>query len=122
VLFGGAESVRGQRRTEVFGSFWSAQQATLRGEPGDKTFDAAYADGPILVLIRSWPSPRPSSTRPRTRLGPLRPDTAVARTRRWNRMRAGVALLLRGLQLHLTGTFDVRRVDAGDRAEDVHAS
>jgi predicted ATPase/class 3 adenylate cyclase len=48
VLFGGAESVRGQRRTEVFGSFWSAQQAGLRASLGDKTFDAAYADGADL--------------------------------------------------------------------------
>jgi len=45
VLFGGAESARGSRRSEVFGSFWSAQQASLRAQLGDKTFDAAYADG-----------------------------------------------------------------------------
>jgi hypothetical protein len=50
VLFGGAESVRGERRTEVFGSFWSAQQAALRASLGDKTFDAAYADGADLGL------------------------------------------------------------------------
>jgi predicted ATPase len=48
VLFGGVESVREQRRAEVFGSFWSAQQASLRARLGDKAFDAAYADGADL--------------------------------------------------------------------------
>jgi len=51
-----------------------AQQATLRASLGDKTFDAAYADGPILfdqiVAVR----PSPSSTPTRTRLGRWRPD------------------------------------------------
>jgi predicted ATPase/class 3 adenylate cyclase len=45
VLFGGAESVRGERRTPVFGGFWAAQQAVLRSTLGDAAFDAAYADG-----------------------------------------------------------------------------
>jgi predicted ATPase/class 3 adenylate cyclase len=44
-LFGGAESVRGARRTALFGSFWSGQQAALRIALGDAAFDAAYADG-----------------------------------------------------------------------------
>jgi predicted ATPase len=48
VLFGGAESVRGGRRSGVFGAFWSAQQAALQATLGDKTFDAAYVDGADL--------------------------------------------------------------------------
>jgi predicted ATPase/class 3 adenylate cyclase len=48
VLFGGAESVRGPRRTMVFGAFWAAQQAALQASLGDKTFDAAYVDGADL--------------------------------------------------------------------------
>jgi predicted ATPase/class 3 adenylate cyclase len=45
VLFGGAESVRGARRTLAFGGFWAAQQAALRATLGDTVFDVAYADG-----------------------------------------------------------------------------
>jgi hypothetical protein len=45
VLFGGAESVRGERRTVVFGAFWAAQQAELRSTLGDAAFDVAYAKG-----------------------------------------------------------------------------
>ena len=52
VLFGGAESVRGARRTVVFGGFWAAQQAALRTALGDATFDAAYADGAGAGLDR----------------------------------------------------------------------
>ncbi|MBG0566937.1 adenylate/guanylate cyclase domain-containing protein [Actinoplanes sp. NEAU-A11] len=48
VLFGGAETARGARRTESFGAFWSAQQAALRTALGDAAFDAAYADGAAL--------------------------------------------------------------------------
>jgi predicted ATPase/class 3 adenylate cyclase len=44
-LFGGAESVRGARRTAIFGAFWSGQQSSLRTALGDATFDGAYADG-----------------------------------------------------------------------------
>jgi hypothetical protein len=44
-LFGGAESVRGARRTALFGAFWSSRQAGLRIALGDAAFDAAYADG-----------------------------------------------------------------------------
>ena len=47
-LFGGAESVRGARRTEIFGSFWSAQQAGLQSVLGDKAFDNAYVAGAEL--------------------------------------------------------------------------
>jgi predicted ATPase/class 3 adenylate cyclase len=46
-LFGGAESVRGARRTAIFGAFWSGQQSSLRIGLGDATFDAAYADGAV---------------------------------------------------------------------------
>jgi hypothetical protein len=45
VLFGGAESVRGARRTLVFGEFWATQQAALRTALGDAAFDTAYAHG-----------------------------------------------------------------------------
>ncbi|GIM95986.1 adenylate/guanylate cyclase domain-containing protein [Paractinoplanes toevensis] len=45
VLFGGAEAARGARRTPMFGSFWSAQQLSLRTSLGDAAFDAAYAEG-----------------------------------------------------------------------------
>jgi hypothetical protein len=45
VLFGGAESVRGARRTTLFGGFWSARQADLRAALGDAAFDAAYVEG-----------------------------------------------------------------------------
>ncbi len=44
-LFGGAESVRGSRRTAQFAGYWSARQAALRTTLGDAAFDAAYADG-----------------------------------------------------------------------------
>ena len=44
-LFGGAEPVRGVRRTAMFGSFWAAQQAALRSTLGDTAFDTAYAGG-----------------------------------------------------------------------------
>jgi predicted ATPase/class 3 adenylate cyclase len=44
-LFGGAESVRGARRTALFAGYWSARQAALRTTLGDAAFDAAYADG-----------------------------------------------------------------------------
>jgi predicted ATPase len=45
ILFGGAESVRGARRTTLFGGFWSARQADLRAALGDAAFDAAYLEG-----------------------------------------------------------------------------
>jgi predicted ATPase/class 3 adenylate cyclase len=45
VLFGGVESAQGERRSGVFGPFWSAQQAAVRATLGDKTFDTAYVDG-----------------------------------------------------------------------------
>ncbi|MEV6298036.1 adenylate/guanylate cyclase domain-containing protein [Actinoplanes sp. NPDC051861] len=48
VLFGGAETARGARRTESFGAFWSTQQAALRAALGDGAFDVAYADGAAL--------------------------------------------------------------------------
>jgi predicted ATPase/class 3 adenylate cyclase len=44
-LFGGTESVRGARRTTIFGAFWSGQQSAVRNALGDATFDAAYAHG-----------------------------------------------------------------------------
>ncbi|HET6529400.1 MAG TPA: adenylate/guanylate cyclase domain-containing protein [Actinoplanes sp.] len=44
-LFGGAEPVRGVRRTAVFGPYWAEQQAALRSMLGDAAFDSAYADG-----------------------------------------------------------------------------
>jgi predicted ATPase/class 3 adenylate cyclase len=44
-LFGGAESVRGSRRTALFAGYWAARQAALRTALGDAAFDAAYADG-----------------------------------------------------------------------------
>ncbi|MEU4687321.1 adenylate/guanylate cyclase domain-containing protein [Actinoplanes sp. NPDC023714] len=52
VLFGGAEAARGARRTESFGAFWSAQQASLRAALGDAAFDEAYADGAGLGFDR----------------------------------------------------------------------
>jgi predicted ATPase/class 3 adenylate cyclase len=52
VLFGGAEAARGARRTESFGAFWSAHQASLRAALGDAAFDAAYADGAGLGFDR----------------------------------------------------------------------
>ncbi|WP_052164608.1 ATP-binding protein [Actinoplanes utahensis] len=52
VLFGGAEAAQGARRTESFGAFWSAHQASLRTALGDATFDAAYADGAGLGFDR----------------------------------------------------------------------
>jgi predicted ATPase/class 3 adenylate cyclase len=52
VLSGGAEAVRGTCRTEVFGAFWSAQQAGMRVALGDTAFDAAYADGAELGFDR----------------------------------------------------------------------
>jgi hypothetical protein len=45
VLFGGAEPIRGARRTSLFGGFWAAQQSAARATLGDAAFDAAYADG-----------------------------------------------------------------------------
>jgi hypothetical protein len=51
-LFGGAESVRGARRTVLFGSFWSDRQATVRSILGDSAFDASYADGAGLGFDR----------------------------------------------------------------------
>lgn len=52
VLFGGAEAARGARRTEMFGTFWSARQQALRASMGDTAFDAAYADGVDLGFDR----------------------------------------------------------------------
>ncbi len=52
VLFGGAEAVRGARRTTVFGPFWSEQQAAVRRVLGDAAFDAAYAEGADLGFDR----------------------------------------------------------------------
>jgi predicted ATPase/class 3 adenylate cyclase len=52
VLFGGAESAPGARRTVLFGRFWSAQQRSLRASFGDAAFDAAYADGVGLGFDR----------------------------------------------------------------------
>jgi hypothetical protein len=52
VLFGGSESVRGARRTEMFGPFWSERQATIRRMLGDAAFDATYADGADLGFDR----------------------------------------------------------------------
>ncbi|WP_412753121.1 adenylate/guanylate cyclase domain-containing protein [Krasilnikovia sp. M28-CT-15] len=52
VLFGGAESVGGERRSEVFGGYWSAQQARVRALLGDGASDAAYADGAQLGFDR----------------------------------------------------------------------
>jgi predicted ATPase/class 3 adenylate cyclase len=51
-LFGGSESVRGARRAEMFGSFWSERQAAIRATLGDTAFDAAYADGAGLGFDR----------------------------------------------------------------------
>ena len=51
-LFGGAEAVRGARRTTVFGPFWSEQQAAVRAVLGDAAFDAAYAAGADLAFDR----------------------------------------------------------------------
>jgi predicted ATPase len=51
-LFGGAESVRGARRTGLFDSFWSDRQATVRSDLGDGAFDAAYAEGAGLDFDR----------------------------------------------------------------------
>jgi hypothetical protein len=48
VLFGGAEAVRGARRTTVFGPFWSEHQAAVRSVLGDAVFDVAYARGADL--------------------------------------------------------------------------
>ena len=44
-LFGGSESIRGARRTVVFGGFWAAQQVATRTSLGDAAFDAAYSEG-----------------------------------------------------------------------------
>ena len=52
VLFGGAEAARGARRTEMFATFWAAQQQALRASLGDVGFDAAYADGVDLGFDR----------------------------------------------------------------------
>jgi hypothetical protein len=52
-LFGGAESVRGERRTEVFGGFWAQQQAALRAVLGDTAFDTAYAAGAAAGFDRT---------------------------------------------------------------------
>jgi predicted ATPase/class 3 adenylate cyclase len=51
-LFGGAEPVRGVRRTAMFGTYWARQQAGLRALLGDAAFDAAYADGAALGFDR----------------------------------------------------------------------
>ena len=51
-LFGGAESVRGPRRTGLFDSFWSERQATVRSALGDCAFDVAYAEGAALDFDR----------------------------------------------------------------------
>ena len=45
MLFGGAEPVRGVRRTALFGGYWAAQQADVRTVLGDAAFDTAYAAG-----------------------------------------------------------------------------
>jgi hypothetical protein len=45
MLFGGAEPVRGARRTALFGGYWAAQQAAVRTALGDAAFDTAYAEG-----------------------------------------------------------------------------
>jgi hypothetical protein len=45
LLFGGAEPVRGARRTALFGGYWRAQQAGLRTVLGDAVFDAAFGEG-----------------------------------------------------------------------------
>jgi hypothetical protein len=45
MLFGGAEPVRGERRTALFGGYWAARQAAARTALGDRAFDAAYAEG-----------------------------------------------------------------------------
>jgi hypothetical protein len=52
MLFGGAESVRGVRRTVLFGHFWAEGQAAVRSELGDTAFDAAYAEGAGLGFDR----------------------------------------------------------------------
>jgi hypothetical protein len=52
VLFGGAEAAGGERRTDMFGAYWSQQQRALRTALGDATFDAAYADGVGLGFDR----------------------------------------------------------------------
>jgi hypothetical protein len=52
-LFGGAEPVRGERRTDVFGPFWAQQQAALRAVLGDAAFDAAYAAGAAAGFDRT---------------------------------------------------------------------
>ncbi len=52
VLFGGAEAVRGARRTTVFGPFWSERQAAVRAMLGDAGFDTAYARGADLEFDR----------------------------------------------------------------------
>jgi len=51
-LFGGAESVRGVRRTGMFGSFWADRQASARSCLGDSAFDVAYAEGAGLDFDR----------------------------------------------------------------------
>ena len=52
VLFGGAEAARGVRRSALFGSFWSAEQQSLRAALGDGAFDTAYANGAGLGFDR----------------------------------------------------------------------
>ena len=52
VLFGGAEAAPGERRTGMFGRFFSDQQVSVRTSLGDEVFDAAYADGVDLSFDR----------------------------------------------------------------------
>ncbi len=77
-LFGGAEPVRGERRTDVFGTFWAQQQAALRAVLGDAGFDAAYAAG-AAAGFRPYGRgcPGRGTPGPGARLGPVRPDVAV---------------------------------------------
>jgi predicted ATPase/class 3 adenylate cyclase len=53
MLFGGAEPVRGTRRTALFGGYWAAQQAAVRSALGDVAFDAAYAEGAAAGFDRA---------------------------------------------------------------------
>ncbi|HEX8345101.1 MAG TPA: adenylate/guanylate cyclase domain-containing protein, partial [Actinoplanes sp.] len=53
MLFAAVQSCGRTGRAEVFGDFWSAQQAALRARSGDAVFDASYADGTLLDLDRA---------------------------------------------------------------------
>jgi hypothetical protein len=53
MLFGGAEPVRGTRRTALFSGYWAAQQAAVRSALGDVAFDAAYAEGAAAGFDRA---------------------------------------------------------------------